>query len=90
MGTQIQADLKVSDIVTICRVSKNTVHDWIRAGTLKACNVAKPGSKRPSYRIPHQAFEEFRTNQATAKPDEPSEKPISNRRKLPSKVKRFF
>lgn len=85
----MQADYKISEIVKLLRVSKNTVHDWIRAGTLKACNVAKADSKRPSYRITPQALEEFRKNRATVQ-EEPSAKPRSSRRQILNQSKRFF
>ena len=53
------------------RVKPQTVLDWIRAGELRAIDVAKPGSRRPRFRIDPAdllAFEQRRLAGPTPKP----------------------
>lgn len=50
------------------RVRADRIHTLIRAGRLKAFNVAAPGSVRPRFRIPVAAVAEFETSQQPTPP----------------------
>jgi len=66
-------------------VSRDTVLGWIKSGELVAVNLAKPGSKRPRYRIDPadlQAFLLRRRVNATPK--------VKRRKKRDPAVKEFF
>ncbi|MAT70670.1 MAG: hypothetical protein CMJ58_14225 [Planctomycetaceae bacterium] len=48
-------------------VSPDTVLKWILSGELQAFNVAKPGAKRPRYRVTLTAAENFQAGRAAVK-----------------------
>jgi excisionase family DNA binding protein len=51
--------LRPPTIAKALKVSRETVLQWIRAGSLEASNLAPPGAKRPRYLVTRASLEEF-------------------------------
>ena len=51
--------LRVVEVATSLAVSTSTVRRLCASGLLRALRVGTPGSKRPTWRIPEEALEEF-------------------------------
>jgi excisionase family DNA binding protein len=47
---------------------KDTIYALIRSGRLPAFNIAKPGSKRATWRVSASAVDDFDRGQTTTKP----------------------
>jgi len=70
--------LTVQEVADRLHVSRDTVERWIHASQLRAANVSaalRRGRYRPSWRVPHQALEEF-LNARLNKPPSPAKPPI--------------
>lgn len=60
--------LTIRDIEDRYQVRQHTVLGWIRSGELKAINVRRSGSKRPSWRITEEALQEFEERRVNGTP----------------------
>jgi len=67
------------------RVKPEKILRWIRAGELRAFNVAAKLAGRPRYRIPADAIVEFE-NRRTVRPPT---KPARRRRRVPGVIQFF-
>jgi excisionase family DNA binding protein len=52
------AVLRVDEVATIVQVKPQTVRDWIRAGSLRACHIGSSGTRRV-YRIRREDLDAF-------------------------------
>ncbi len=83
--------LTVQDVADRLRVDPAKITRRIRAGELRALNVANPGSRRPRYRIDPDALAEFEESISAATTS--STPPAQRRRKkstLPAGFVRYF
>jgi hypothetical protein len=52
--------LKVKDVAAQLSVDEQTVAKWCRTKVIKAIDVRTPGASRACWRIPQEAFEDFK------------------------------
>jgi hypothetical protein len=55
-----RAALTTAEIAELATVSVEVVLAWFRAGTLRAYNVARPGCRRPRWRVDPSEWERFK------------------------------
>jgi excisionase family DNA binding protein len=76
----------VNDVSRTFGVNLNTVLGWIASGELKAVNVGRaPGRKKPRWRIPQRALDEFEASRTPA-----AIPPRARRRKQAADVVSFY
>ncbi len=66
------AFLTVADVAARLGVDGETVLAWLHAGTLRGVNVARPGCRRPRWRIAAEEFERFLAARTSAPPRSPA------------------
>jgi excisionase family DNA binding protein len=66
-------------------VCQHTILQFIRSGELRAVNVARPGAKKPRWRIPQAALDLFLLVRTATPPP-----PTGRRRKRPPDVIEFY
>jgi excisionase family DNA binding protein len=71
--------LTVSEVARRYRVSEEKVRRWIRAGTLRAINVADSLCGKPRWVVTKEFLNEFERSHAAAEPPRPARR----RRKQP-------
>ena len=78
--------LTVAQVAQRYGVGMHTVLGWIKAGQLRAVNVArKPGSKRPRWRITTDALATFEALRTATAPV-----PKAQRRRQPAGIMEFY
>lgn len=60
--------LTVKEFAARMRITPKTVYARIHDGTLRAINAGKPGSRRPSWRIPLEIVELFEQSRLSGLP----------------------
>jgi transposase len=75
------------EIATRFQISVDKVHNWIKTGQLRACNLATKATGRPRYSIDERDLETFIASRAVS----PQSKIIRTSRKRPKcDVVEFF
>lgn len=64
-------------------VDVSTVRGWLRSGELAGVDLARRGSRRPRFRISHEALKLFLSARSAARPPAP---PRRQRMALPPRV----
>jgi len=77
--------LTVPEVARRYRVAPETVLAWVKSGQLAAINVARPGSRRPRFRVDQTDLVAFDARRAVV----PIVKPTGRRRQDPSIIEFF-
>ena len=78
--------LSPPEVARRLRIKADSVRQLIRSGELRAADLARPGSRRPRFRIEPADVELFLAGRAVRPPD----KPTCRRRRKPTDVVEFF
>ena len=57
--TDLRPSLKPADVAAVLAITTEQSLHLIHTGRIRAVNVSPPGSKRPRYRVPADALDDF-------------------------------